>query len=181
MNTKELQTERLKLKKLTPEIFQFAFENLSESQLLSFFGFDSIAELEMEKEKYKKGISTYNKTFLYFQLIEKETDKIIGWCGFHTWYIEHKRAEIGYVMTDENFKDKGLMTEAIKPIIEYGFTIMQLNRIEAFVEPENIPSLKLIEKLNFVKEGLLRKHYFKNNRMEDSIVFSILKSEYVLK
>jgi len=73
------------------------------------------------------------------------------------------------------------MTEAFQKIIHYGFDVMKLNRIEAFVSPQNEASIKLLKKFNFVEEGLLRKHYFKNNIMEDSLVCSLLRSEYGLQ
>ena len=68
------------------------------------------------------------------------------------------------------------MSEAI--IVNYGFRNMGLERIEAFVEPNNTPSIKLLKKMSFKKESLLKQHYFYNNRMEDSIVFALLKSDY---
>ena len=109
--------------------------------------------------------------------MDKSTEKIIGWCGFHTWYLDHFRAEIGYGLFDENFKNKGIMTEAMKAILEYGFKQMKLHRIEAFIGTYNIPSLKLVEKFGFTKEGILRNHYLKNNVLEDSAVFSLLQKE----
>ena len=92
--------------------------------------------------------------------------------------MDHERAEIGYGLFGDEYKRQGLMSEAILPIIEYGFIEMKLNRIEAFIGPENIASIKLINKLNFVKEGQLREHYCENNRVEDSIVYSLLRKEY---
>ena len=55
---------------------------------------------------------------------------------------------------------------------------MNLHRIEALAASYNIPSLKLLDKMNFKKEGVLREHYSVNDRMEDSVVFSLLKSEF---
>lgn len=121
-------------------------------------------------------MTTFNKTFALFHILENE--KNIGWCGIHTWYTDHARAEIGHVMSNETSKGKGIMSLALKAVIDYGFNTINLHRIEAFVAPNNLPSLKLMEKYNFTKEGHLREHYFKNNKMEDSVVFSLLKSEY---
>lgn len=179
MNHEELVTPRLVLKKLTQESYDYIFSELNDQEIMQFLGISSEVDLSIEKIKFAGGLSTHNKKFLYFQLIDKSTMKIIGWCGFHTWYIDHFRAEIGYgLMLDEN-KGKGYMTEAIKPIVEYGFSKMKLHRIEAFVAPYNEPSLRLLQKLNFTKEGHLREHYFANNKAEDSIVYSLLKSEFI--
>jgi ribosomal-protein-alanine N-acetyltransferase len=111
-------------------------------------------------------------------MIDKATSKPVGKCGFHSWYPDHRRAEIGYGFTDENYKGKGLMTEALKEMIKYGFEKMELNRVEAFVGPNNPASLKLIRSLGFTEEGQLREHYYKHPRLEDSICFSLLKKEY---
>lgn len=173
-----LTTERLALRKLSQETFQFVYDNYSDDQLIEFLGAANLEQLEVERNKFKKGLSTFNKTFLYFQLLDKNTEKIIGWCGFHTWYLDHARAEIGYGLFTEDYKNSGIMTEAMKTILDYGFNEMKLNRVEAFIATYNIPSLKLVEKFGFTKEGVLRKHYFSNNKMEDSVVFSLLKEEY---
>ena len=150
----------------------------SQDEQLDVLGLNSFENLLEEKEKYKNGLSTYNKKFLYHQLIDNKTRVIIGWCGFHTWYIDHNRAELGYGLFDDNYKNIGIMSEAIVPIINYGFNNMSLERIEAFVSPSNTPSIKLLKRINFKKEGLLKQHYFHNSTMEDSIVFGLLKSEY---
>jgi len=46
---------------------------------------------------------------------------VIGWCGFHTWYTDHHRAEIGYGIYKDEFKKQGFMTEALEAVLEYGF------------------------------------------------------------
>ena len=181
MNLEYLETPRMKLRILTPDVYDFVFNHYSNQQIMHFFGLENEPLLLEEKVKYKKGIVTFNRTFVNFQLIDKFTDKLIGGCGFHNYYTDHSRAEIGYHLFFEHDKNKGLMTEAIQKIIHYGFEVMKLNRIEAFVSPANEASIKLLKKFNFVEEGLLRKHYFKNNIMEDSLVCSLLRSEYGLQ
>ena len=178
MKFEEIITNRIILRKFTQESFDFIYSDMSLDEQLDILGITSMEELLKEKEKYKKGLSTHNKKFLYHQLIDKKTNKIIGWCGFHTWYTDHNRAEIGYGLFDDNFKSKGIMSEAIALIVNYGFNTMNLERIEAFVSPNNTPSIKLLKRLKFKKEGLLKNHYFHNNTMEDDIIFALLKSEH---
>ena len=178
MKFEEIITDRLILRKLTQESFDSIYSDMSQEEQLDILGLSSIEKLLEEKEKYKKGLSTHNKKFLYHQLIDKKTNKIIGWCGFHTWYTDHNRAEIGYGLFDDNYKSKGIMSEAIVSIINYGFIKMNLERIEAFVSPDNMPSIKLLKRMKFKEEGLLKQHYFDNGKMDDSIVFALLKSEH---
>jgi len=170
-------TDRLTFKKITPEIYDALFKNSSNEEIKAFFGFETDAALEAEKAKYAVGIRTFNKTFLYFQLLDKNTQSIIGWCGYHTWYLDHARAEIGYGLFGEEHKNKGLMTEAMRPILDYGFDQMKLNRVEAFVGLNNVPSLRLLKRFNFTQEGHVREHYNNTGTPEDSLIFSLLLSE----
>ncbi len=178
MILEEINTQRLILRKLTPEVYAYLFSSMENDQIIEYLQLSDYQQLLKEKEKLAHGISTYNRSFVYFLIFEKVTQTFIGSCGFHTWYIDHFRAEIGYSILNDRFKNMGIMSEAIETIISYGFDKMNLNRIEALVGPTNIPSLKLMNKFNFIQEGHLRSHYFKNNTMEDSIVFSLLKNEY---
>jgi len=178
MKFEKIYTERLILRKLTQECFDYIHSEMTEAEQLEILGLKSKEELLKEKEKYEKGLSTHNKKFLYHQLIDKKTSTIIGWCGFHTWYTDHNRAEIGYGLFDDTYKSNGIMSEAIVAIVKYGFNTMNLERIEAFVSPNNLPSIKLLKRMKFKEEGFLKHHYFDNNKMDDSIVFALLKSEY---
>ncbi|MGX7666012.1 GNAT family N-acetyltransferase [Flavobacterium pedocola] len=173
-----IETENLILRKLTPEVYAHVFNAYSEDDIKTFFGLETQADFIKEKEKFQKGMATYNRSFANFQLIDKTSDEIIGGCGFHTWYTEHARAEIGYALKDDRFKGRGIMTEALREVINYGFNTMQLHRIEAFISPANMASLKLVTNLGFSKEGHLREHYCKNGIIEDSLVYSLLKSEF---
>jgi [ribosomal protein S5]-alanine N-acetyltransferase len=173
-----ITTKRLQLRKLTPETYTYLFTHYTEEEIKAFFGFKTEDDFLKERGRYEKGVSTFNKSFTTFQIIDTASQKLIGSCGFHTWYTDHKRAEIGYALTHEDFKRKGIMTEAMAPILQYGFEQMSLHRIEAFVSPDNIPSLKLMETFKFTKEGHLREHYFNDGVVEDSLVFSLLRAEY---
>ena len=178
MKFEEIITDRTILRKFTQETFDSIYSDMSQDEQLDILGIASVEELLKEKEKYRKGLSTHNKRFLYHQLIDKKTDKIIGLCGFHTWHTDHNRAEIGYGLFDDNYKGQGIMSEVLTLIVDYGFRNMGLERIEAFVSPNNIPSIKLLKRIKFKEEGYLKHHYFHNNKMDDSIVFALLRSEY---
>jgi ribosomal-protein-alanine N-acetyltransferase len=174
-----LTTDRLLLRKLTPEIFDYIYTQYSDAELMDFLGTATEVALTIEKEKHRKGLTTYNKSFCYFQILDKNTQKIMGWCGYHTWYLDHNRAEMGYGLFDDTYKQKGIMTEAAKLILDYGFEQMKLQRVEALIGKDNTASLSLVKKLGFTQEGILREHYFTNNTMEDSVVFGLLKQEYL--
>ena len=172
-----IHTERLSLRKLTPEVYEHLFENYHADEIIQMLGIDK-AEYEKQLHRYNGGNRTFNRSFVYFQILKKNTNTVIGGCGFHTWAIDHCRAEIGYDLKNDSDKQLGLMTEAMQKIIPFGFHEMKLHRIEACVGLANIPSLKLLEKFGFLKEGILREHYLKNNIYQDSIILSLLKKDW---
>jgi ribosomal-protein-alanine N-acetyltransferase len=174
-----LETERLWLKALTPEVMAHIFTSFPEEEVMRFLG-TTEEELAIEKANYFKGMTTYRISFKSFLMQEKATGNIVGRCGFHNWYSMHSRSEMGYRLLRDADKRKGFTSEALKAIIPYGFNEMGLNRIEACVAPDNTPSLRLMEKFGFRKEGVLREHFFANNQLGDSVIFGLLKNEFEL-
>lgn len=90
------------------------------------------------------------------------------------------RSEIGYDITRTEWC-KGYATEALESVLNYGFNIMNLNRIEATVTPGNEGSIKVLRKLNFIQEGIVRERDLIKGKLEDGIIMSILKREYIKK
>lgn len=175
MELQQLETERLILKKFSPEELGYLFENYKEAEIRKLLGHETDEAFEKEKRKYENGYTTYNRSFVSFQMIDKRSGLIIGGCGFHNWFFEHRRAEIGYHLTKEEFKKLGLMSEAVHAVLEYGFHAMNLHRIEAFVGTQNTASQKIMAKYAFEKEGMLRDHYFVDGTFEDSYVYSKIR------
>lgn len=178
MNFEIIETARLHLKGITPRGMQTIFENFSKDEIKSILGHRSEEEYQLELQKHLNGYSSYNRSFVLFLLTEVNTGSIIGRCGIHNWNAEHRRAEIGYVMHDEKFRRQGLMTEAVGAILQYGFTKMNLNRLEALVGRNNIPSLRIMKLFGFREEGVLREQHWNGEGFEDSVVFSKLLWEF---
>ncbi|MFN8280350.1 MAG: GNAT family protein [Saprospiraceae bacterium] len=173
-----IDTPHLTLKGLSPKIMNDIFAQLSKTDIMRVLGHHSDDDYVAEEQKYLGGYSSYNRSFLLFLLVDKSSDTIMGRCGFHNWNDEHQRAELGYVMTDQSFRNQGFMTEAVEAVLNYGFKVLRLNRVEALVGRNNIPSLKIMSKFGFINEGCMRRHYFADGVFEDSLVFSILEEEY---
>jgi len=173
-----LKTQRLLLKAVTPNIYTGVIDTYTDEQLMDFFGFTTADQLYKERQRRAQGASSYTSTFLFFIIVDIASNKTIGSAGYYRHYPNHNRGEIGYILTDETFRNRGLIKEALPVIINYGFNEMNLHRIEAFVAPDNLPSLRIMELFGFTKEGHLRQHYFTNGKHDDSVVFSLLRSEW---
>lgn len=173
-----LETDRLILKEINQEIIDYVFTQWSDEDIMRYMGLQTVEQLAVDKEKQAGGYTTYRIKLKGFLFILKETNEVIGATHYHTWQPMHARAEIGYAIYKEERKNKGYMKEGVKAILDFGFTEMGLNRVEALIGRNNIPSIKLVKSLGFTEEAVLREHYCKNGIIEDSLCFSLLKREY---
>ena len=110
-------------------------------------------------------------------IIDKETDKFVGYIGFWRLMKEHVRAEIGYALSPA-FWGKGIMYEAAKTVLEFGFETMKLHSVEANVNKGNQRSVSLLNKLGFLKEAHFRENYLFEGKFLDSIIYSLLETDF---
>ena len=103
--------------------------------------------------------------------------KVIGDVGFVKIDQTLRMAEIGYFM-DQSCGGKGIMTEAVRTLIKYGFEEMDFNKIIIKSAPTNIPSQKIPKRLGMHFEGTIRANQIVNGEFLDHDQYSILKSEY---
>jgi len=177
---KLFETKRLLLKIYTTQDVHDVFASKTKAEIITEMGYPSEEKYLKELKRFESGLLIGKRPTLLFQIILRSTKEIIGACGFHNWFIEHNRAEIGYEIFVEQYKNKGYMTEAMQSILAYAFDTMNLNRIEACIYKDNTPSLKLIKHFNFTFEGNLRAHYLIGEEYSDSMLFSLLKEEWEL-
>lgn len=104
----------------------------------------------------------------------KGNPKLIGIIGHYRIKPEHFRAEIGYVLLPE-YHGKGIITEAIKCAVDYGFNVMKLHSIEAIIDPRNSGSEKVLQKNGFKKEAHLLENEFYDGVFLDTVIYSLLK------
>jgi len=105
-----------------------------------------------------------------------DPDTLIGTAGFNQWDRGRNNAEIGYDLA-HRFWGRGLMTEALEPVLAFGFDSMSLNRIEAEVTVGNDASARVLRKLGFQREGLLRERGYWKGAYHDVWLHSRLRSD----
>jgi len=97
------------------------------------------------------GHPTYPELGLW-ATIHKETGKFIGRCGLLPWEIDDRlEVEIAYLL-DKSFWHQGLATEAAQGILKYGFEKLNLSRLICLMDPENIPSQRVAERIGMTLE-----------------------------
>lgn len=108
----------------------------------------------------------------------KEEDIVIGECCFWNFDADLHYAEIGYELYRSQW-NKGIMTEALKAVLSYGFVDLGLNRIEATPLAINPSSQHLLIKLGFKHEGTLRQRILFQGKFEDQLCFGLLREEWI--
>ncbi len=170
------QTERLYLKELNPEIRQYLFSSCSDKMISDYLGISASSELESFKDQFKHEMFSF--PFKTFILISKQDGTIIGRCGYHAWVKAHRKAELVYELYCEENKGKGLMREALAPVLSFGFEQMNLYRVEALTASYNLRSVNLLKHFGFSKEGSLKGHYMLKGKLMDSCTLCLLQPEY---
>ena len=104
-------------------------------------------------------------------------DQWVGSMGFHYWDKSNRKDTIGYWLA-EDFQGKGIVTDAVRALIKYGFEKMNLNRIEILCAVENTKSRGIPERLGFKNEGVTRQCEWLYDHFVDSVSYSLLASEW---
>jgi RimJ/RimL family protein N-acetyltransferase len=107
----------------------------------------------------------------------KGTGLLIGACGIHISDTETREGYIGYCYNKQYWKN-GYASEAAVAIIEFGFKSLNLHRIFATCDPNNVGSSKVLEKIGMKREGHLRDHKLQRGKWRDSFLYSILEHEF---
>jgi ribosomal-protein-alanine N-acetyltransferase len=103
----------------------------------------------------------------------KGNPKLIGIIGHYRIRWEHFRSEIGYMLLPE-YHGKGIITEAITLMIDYGFKQMKMHSLEGIIAPQNTASARVLEKNGFVKEAHFIENEFYEGNFLDTVIYSLL-------
>ncbi|WP_201714301.1 GNAT family N-acetyltransferase [Rossellomorea arthrocnemi] len=173
------ETERLVLRQITMNDVNFLYDLYTSENVLRYFGMSPIESKDVAVsmvENYEKHLESGGP--MRFAIVEKKTKKMIGTCGFHGISKAYKRCEIGYDLIPEHW-GKGIMGEALTPLLNFLFTDKGMNRAGAVIVPYNKASSRVVEKLGFKQEGLLREYILQDDQAYDAYMYSLLKKEWL--
>jgi ribosomal-protein-alanine N-acetyltransferase len=154
----QLETRNLILRRIQVTDSNAIFRILADDEVTKYYDdatFTDVSQASDQIEAWENGF--INRRCIRWGIARKDDLVVIGSCGYYGFHTWHMRAAIGYELA-RAFWRQGIMTEALDAIINLGFREMGLNRIEAVVMPENSASIKLLEKLGFRNEGLLKEY-----------------------
>ncbi|WHZ05592.1 GNAT family protein [Neobacillus sp. YX16] len=171
------ETDRLFLRKATKVDANHMFTYLSNKDVVKHMGLEPFQTLNDVYDEINWYQSIYDEgSGIRWGITLKDSDKVIGSCGFLNIKSKHHRAEVGFELSKE-YWGKGIASEALEAVLRYGYQHFQLERIEALIEPNNVPSQKLVERQGFIREGLLRHYEFTCGKFDDLYIYSLLKDD----
>lgn len=173
------ETERLILREMTLDDLKFYFRHFNIKEIIEGCCFPGPKDLEAAKEELALYcINPFKESReVRWGIIMKGANKLIGTCGLYDWKKTSQSAEIRYDL-DPACWGRGIMTEALKALLSFGFEKMRLNRIQAVIDSKNKRSIRLVQGLGFKKEGVLRQRSYFNGQFRDDVIFSLLKEEW---
>jgi [ribosomal protein S5]-alanine N-acetyltransferase len=126
-----------------------------------------LKERQAEEKRLIWGITLHGK------------NRVLGMCGFNYWNRDHRRADIGYDLA-RDYWSQGIMSEALRAMLQFGFEQMNLHRIEAETIVDNTESVRLLERLGFIREGLRREYSWEDDgQFHGSTIYGLLRHEFL--
>jgi RimJ/RimL family protein N-acetyltransferase len=116
-------------------------------------------------------------TAVQLVIVDKPSAAVIGTCLVFRYDEGSRRAELGYVLAKSHW-GAGFMHEALHAVIGHAFRNMGLRRLEAEVDPTNAASTRLLERLGFTREGVLRQRWVSAHGPYDVEVYGLLRHEF---
>ncbi len=171
----EIETERLFLRCIEKTDAPAILFLRSDEMVMQYIDREktkTLEEAEIWIQMIRDALDTHEGILWAITLID-EPDILIGTISFWRLIKQHYRAEVGY-MLHPDYWNKSIMKEALRVVVNYGFTVMKLHSIEAHINPENTASASLLVKSGFIREAYFKEDFFFRGRFIDSAVFSLL-------
>lgn len=165
-------TKNLVLREISCADENDLFVLFSDPEVMRFYDVEPLTASEQARFYINRFTEGYrHKMSIRWGITQKGNNTIIGTCGFYNWSKKARRAETGYELL-RTYWNKGIMSEALAAMIKFGLAQMNLQRIEAYVEPENLRSRKVLSKIGFQDEELLEEFAFYKGSYHRFLMFS---------
>lgn len=173
-----LRSERLRLSALNGGDAALIAPWFARDEFARFY--DTYPAIPLAEKEVAKTIEEYNddeeKLMLGLRLIED--DRLVGLVGFTELLWSNQVGTIFVGLGDSSLRGKGYASEAVRLVIEYSFSELNLHRLQLYVVDYNETAIKLYEKFGFKREGVFREFGFRDGRHYDQFLYGLLRSEW---
>lgn len=173
-----LEAERLRLRHPRPTDADAVLAIFGDGRAMRYWSheaFEYIEQAELYLREIDQGYA--DRTFCQWAITETAADDLIGTVTLTAWSKRNRRMELGYMLSPAHW-GKGYASEAVRAVLGFAFERMRLHRVEAELDPRNTASARLLERLGFREEGLLRERWYVYDEWCDSALYGLLREDF---
>jgi len=170
---------RVRLRLIEESDIDAVFAIYADTEVARYLSFPPMKE-RAEAEGFVGRIRAGHASGSSWQLaVERRDDRaLIGTCILFNFHEQSRRAEIGYTL-GRPYWSQGYMNEVLVGLIDIAFGPLDLNRLEADIDPRNDPSARILERLGFRREGHMPERWIVNGEVSDTDFFGLLRSDWM--
>ena len=174
-----IETEHLLLRPLAPEDAPqiFAYRSDAANNLYQGWIPESLNEVVrfIERQTAEFNIP---ETWYQLAIVEKSSARVVGDLGVHFVDVANQQCEVGCTLGKEH-QGRGLATAAMKAVVDLLFVELEKHRVTASVDPRNLRSIALVERLGFRREAHFRESLFLKGEWVDDVIYAVLGKEWL--
>jgi RimJ/RimL family protein N-acetyltransferase len=171
-----LEGERIYLRPLESEDADSFYAWFNDNRIMKSIGEVYPISSEEAKNRVEQWMKAPDSVSL--GIILKEDNRLIGTVGLISIDHVHRRAKLGIIIGEEEFRSKGYGTEAITLILGYGFDQLNLNMVYLGVIAFNKKAITCYETIGFSHDGIIREKFHMDGTFYDCILMSLLRREW---
>ena len=176
-----LNTQRLRLRPYRPSDAEALFAIYSDVRVMRYWSYPPWPSIDKAHEMIAKDATALAAgEHLRLGVATLDDARLIGHCSLFNLNAQCRRAEIGYGLAFDAW-GHGYMHEALTAVLNYGFTEIALNRVEADIDPRNAASAKTLERLGFQNEGFRRERWVVDGEVSDSGLYGLLRRDWLAR
>jgi ribosomal-protein-alanine N-acetyltransferase len=173
-----LEAPRVRLRWLTAGDVDGLFAIFSDERMMRYWSTPAMKERREAEELLVRIHRQFAEQAGFQWGVERKSDgELIGTCTLFNIHRANMRGEVGYCLQSAHWH-QGYMGEALAAMIDHAFGILKLRRLEADVDPKNESSLRILDRMGFRREGLLRERWNVGGEIQDSVVLGLLAREW---
>lgn len=166
----------VRLRGLTAADVPALFAIFGDPEVTRYWGFDALPDLAAAATLLAEIHQEFRDRALFQWGVEAD-GQLVGTCTLARLDPAHRRAELGFALGRASW-GRGYMAAALPAVLAFAFGRLGLHRVYADADPRNLRSIRALERLGFVREGVLREHYLVRGEAQDGVVFGLLRSEW---
>jgi len=172
---------RVRLRPLADADVPALFAVFSDEQVMRYWSTPPMRDVAEAQALLDDIRASFQQRALFqWGVARREDDRVIGTCTLFNLDRRNGRAELGYALARDCW-GQGLMSDALVALVAYAFGPLDLRRLEADVDPRNAASIRIVERLGFVREGLLRERWHVGGEVQDSLILGLLRREWTAR